>query len=315
MGSSSALEGLQRKQSLIQDRVRLVGLGKSTGVYLHSRPGLSKTYLVETTLKRTGVPYVYTNGHITPRALFDTIEGHPTEVLVLDDVSQIFKQPEAKQILLAALGHRPTEAKPRTVDYKRAGKSVSVEFTGGIIAISNQPLAGHGDGVLAALSDRVSVLHYDPSDEEVAAQIYDLARNGLLGLTPAECAEVAEFLLEACRNAGVRHSIRMYLDKALPDFCSWKAGLTSLHWKDLVRSGVQEAVIAPKEALRSMPLKERMKVEQMIVRDICDTFPDRKNRLQAWHDRTGKGQATFYRRQRYWDFSKGMPGQSFLPEG
>ena len=47
----SSIDNLHRKQSLIRDRIRGVVHQQANGVYLHGRAGVSKTYLVRTTLK------------------------------------------------------------------------------------------------------------------------------------------------------------------------------------------------------------------------------------------------------------------------
>jgi len=296
MATLSPLGGLRNKQSLIRDRIRAVVRGHANGIYLHGRPGLSKTYLVRTTLEKLGTRYEYSNGHVTPLGLFELIEKNPNSVIVLDDVSSIFAQPLALQILLAALGSPHDGSKARTVRYTRANGDRVVQFRGSIIAISNLQLAGHVNHVLDALRDRVHVLSYEPSDEEIEASIHEIAGTSPRGVAPKDAVCVAEFLLDACRECGIRPSIRLYVDKALTDFQLWKAGDSESHWTDLVRSSVQQLVIAQEKPLRDISRKEQIDSEQRLVQALCEQYPLASLRVEAWKTRTGKSQAAFYRR-------------------
>jgi hypothetical protein len=294
----SPLKELRNKQSLIRDRVRAVACGEANGIYLHGRPGLSKTYLIRTTLDQRGTRYEYSNGHLTPLGLFELIEKNPNSVIVLDDVSSIFTQPMALQILLATLGTPHDGSRTRTVRYKRANDDRVVYFSGSIIAISNLQLAGHTNNVLDALRDRVHVLSFEPTDEEVEAAIQELAGTSPRDVSARDAVQVASFLLDTCRESGVRPSIRLFMDKALADFRLWKKGNTESHWNDLVRSSVRQMVIAQEEPLRDITRKEKVDAERRLVKAICTEFPCRKLRVDAWVARTGKSQAAFYRRYR-----------------
>jgi len=293
---SSALTTLHRQQSLIKDRIRAVVHREANGVYLHGRPGSSKTYLVRMTLESLGQRYAYSNGHLTPVGLFDLIEENPQSVIVLDDVSAIFEQPKALQILLAALGTPHDGSRTRTVRYKTATVDKVAHFEGSIIAISNLQLAGHANAVLEALQDRVHVMAFEPSDEEVEAAIYEIAGTSPRGVDAHGAVEVASFLLEQCRGMGLRPSVRLFVDKALPDYRLWKAGNTESDWHDLVRSSVRQMVIPQQRGLRDLTRKDQIASERNIVRDICATFSSRKDRLKAWRAKTRKGQSAFYRR-------------------
>lgn len=322
MESLSPLKELRNKQSLIRDRVRAIACGEANGIYLHGRPGLSKTYLIRTTLDNLGTRYEYSNGHVTPLGLFELIEKSPNSVIVLDDVSSIFTQPMALQILLAALGTRHDGDRTRTVRYKRANEDRVVYFSGSIIAISNLQLAGHTNQVLDALRDRVHVMSYEPTDEEIEASIHEIAGSSPRGVPAHDAVEVASFLLDACRESGVRPSIRLYVDKALPDFRLWKKGNTESHWNDLVRSSVRQMVIAQEQPLRDISRKEQIDSERRLVQAICSQFPCRKLRVDTWVARTGKSQAAFYRRYRelrnegqlsIWGQGAALPMASYAP--
>src|SRR5947209_7177931 len=111
-------EDLHQLQAVVRDRVRGVAYGHSTGFYLAGRPGSGKTHVVRRTLEGTDKPYVYHDGHLTPLGLFELLCQQRDRVVVLDDVSSIFSQPVALQILLAALGRQPGAAGGRVVSYR-----------------------------------------------------------------------------------------------------------------------------------------------------------------------------------------------------
>jgi hypothetical protein len=292
----SPLENLHRQQSLIKDRIRAVVHREANGVYLHGRPGSSKTFLVRTTLESLGQRYAYSNGHLTPVGLFDLIEENPQSVIVLDDVSAIFEQPKALQILLAALGTTHDGSRTRPIRYKTATSDKVAFFEGSIIAISNLQLAGHANAVLEALQDRVHVMAFEPTDEEVEAAIYEIAGSAPRDVAAYEAVEVASFLLEQCRTMELRPSIRLFMDKALPDYRLWKTGNTESDWHDLVRSSVRQAVIPQQRGLRNLTRKDQIASERNIVREICTAYCSREDRLKAWRSQTGKEKSAFYRR-------------------
>ncbi len=290
-----ALEKLYSKQALIRDRIRAVISGQHNGLYLFGRPGTSKTYLVRTLLEQLGQRYAYSNGHITPIGLFDLIDENPQSVIVLDDVSTIFEKPLALQFFLAALGNPHDESRVRPVRYKTALGDRVTYFEGSIIAISNLALNGHNSNVIQALQDRIHVLEYEPSDAEIEAQIYHIAGNGPRDVNAADAVTVANFLLARCRESGVRPSLRLFLDKALPDFRLWNDKNSELHWHDLVVSGIRQLAVAPDHELRDMTRKDRTAAEQNLVAHLCEVYCTREMQLAEWERQTGKSAASFYR--------------------
>lgn len=294
--TADALTSLHNKHSSIRDRIRGVALGRAKGFYLYGPPGTSKTFLVRTTLDGLGPEPVYANGHITARGLFDLIAKHPDSVIVIDDVNAIFKDKVALSILLAALGRQSGTSRASTVRYQRAGEDRVVEFRGGIIAISNEPLGRHDNHVVRALGDRVHVMQYAPTEEEIEAQILEIAATVPLGVSVADATTVAQFLLADCRHAGVRLSVRLFVDKAIPDFLQWQAEESESHWHDLVHAGVLESVIVPQEELRDMSRQDQIAGERRIAAHIHATICCRDERAFAWYQYTGKSESSLYRR-------------------
>jgi len=297
----NALEELNRRLAVVRDRVRGVALGHATGFYLFGRPGTSKTYTVKRTLEAEQIKYHYHDGHLTPMGLFELLDEQCDRVILLDDVSSIFKQPIALQLLLAALGNQPDHSGERIIRYRRQGQVDTVHFTGGIIAISNLQL--HAHPLLEALKSRVHYLHYDPSDEQIAALMWQVASKGWTcgshTMEPDECLEVAEFLIGESERLDARLDMRLLVDKGFPDYVQWRSGDTEAHWRDLVVTTLEQRLVDLKHTgtlrLSRTELKEQ---EHQIIREIVDEFTTRDERVAAWSERTGKSERALYRRLR-----------------
>lgn len=294
------LDELNERLALVRDRVRGVSMQGQAGFYLYGRAGTSKTYTVRTTLDQLGVPYLYQNGHITPIGLFETLEENPNGIIVLDDVGEIFKQPTAKGILLAALGSQPNGI--REVKYKRKGITVKVQFTGGIIAISNLEL--HGDELIAAIKSRVQTLNYNPTDDQITALMRSICANGHRWegrrMTSKECEKVCDHLLERCKELEARPDVRMLVDKAFKDYVLWKTGESESHWKDLINSALEDQLIQLQYPIDfHVPTKREEEADELnTLEEVCKEFSTIEDRLEAFMDRTGKSKRTYHRRMR-----------------
>ncbi len=295
MATNHHYEELMKQIMIVKDRVRGVVHGHNSGLYLHGRPGTSKTFTVRSTLETLGAGYVFSNGHLTPIGLYDLIAENRDRVIVLDDLSQIFNEPIALQLLLAALGNPHDGSNVRTVKYKTAKGAKEVPFAGGVIGISNLPLDGHHHEVLAALRDRAYVINYEPSDEHIIALIHKLSEKDVNGVPPKKAQTVATFLIAECKARGIHPSVRLYVDKAIPDFKLCEAGQSETHWKDLIVSNLEQQLIELKHPTNDLSRAEQTEAERRVVLDILKTATTKAERLQAWHGRTGKSQPTFYR--------------------
>lgn len=308
MDSSNSLKELMQQIKVVKDRVRGVVHGQSNGVYLHGRPGTSKTHMVCSTLDTLAASYTYSNGHLTPIGLFDLISENRDRIIVLDDVSAIFNQPIALQLLLATLGNPHTESKSRTVRYKTAKETRLVPFTGGIISISNLPLDGHHHEVLAAIKNRAFVINYEPTDEQIIALITKLAEEGVGGVPPSKAKMVATHLLDECKARGVRPSVRLFVDKAVKDYKLFEAGQCETHWRDLIVSNLEQQLVELKHPTTDLSRAEQVEAERRIALDIYLSFGTRAERVEQWQARSGKSQAAFYRRITELKDSGRLPG-------
>jgi hypothetical protein len=296
MDAPDLYDELMRKTKVVKDRIRGVFHGLHNGMYLHGRPGTSKTFIVRTTLDTLAANYAYSNGHLTPIGFFELLAENRDRVLVLDDVTSLFSQPIALQLLLAALGNPHDGTKARYVRYKTAKGDIAVPFTGGVIGISNLPLEGHHPEVLSALRDRIHVINFEPSDEHVIALIHKIASDGVEDIPPEKCRMVAVFLLQECKLREIRPSVRLYVDKALKDYALYEAGKTETHWRDLVVSTLEQQLVELQHPQRDLSRAEQIEAERRIALDIHLSFETREERIDQWEVRTGKSQASFYRR-------------------
>jgi hypothetical protein len=281
------IQSFEGKLQLIRDRVSSVVHKYHTGAYLVGRPGTSKTYTVREQLEMLDAPWAYQNARMTPMGLFSFIADHPEHVIVLDDISTLFKNDQAVQVLLAALDGEPAEA--RVVTYKSADVEQKVLFTGAVIAISNVPL--RSDPLARALGSRIVTVEHEPTDDEIAEYIRLLARRGFAGLSFEETFEVSEFLISETRESKVRLDLRHY-NKAMQDFRQHKEGRARTSWKDLVRTSLVKLATEP---VVPMSKKEEIELQRQKVRDALQKFPgDTQAQIQA----TGLKSATFYVRRK-----------------
>lgn len=294
--SDDHYEELMDQLKVVQDRVRACVYKKATGLYLHGRPGTSKTHTVRSLLDRLAVGYGYSNGHLTPIGLFDLLDENRDRIIVLDDVSAIFNQPIALQLLLAALGNGHDPSGVRVVRYKTAKEDRTVQFSGAIVALSNLALSGHHETILPALRDRIQVIHYDPSDEQIVALCRHIADGGMHGLTPKACRTVLAYLLGRLEGEELRPSVRLFVDKALRDFELHEAGCTETHWHDLINSTIRQELMQLTQPTTDLSRAERISAERRMALEIYRAFEDTDSRIKAWSERTGSAKSSFYRR-------------------
>ncbi len=292
------LADLIRRQAVVRDHVRGVAHGYKTGLYLWGRPGTAKTHTVRTVLEReVREIYVYQRGHLTPLGLFELIAEHPDETIVLDDLASVLRSDVALQVLLSAL-EGPAGASRRVV-YRRQGREERATFRAGIVCISNREL--HDDELLAAFKSRVHALNYDPSDAQLGALMLALAESGWPTarptVTPQEAVAVARFLIGEMLRLGCRFDLRLFVNKALPDFQQVKDGEAESDWRDLVTAAVEEHLVEVRHSGdRPASRAERLEEDRAILREILREHETREGRLNAWTERTGKSERAFYRR-------------------
>lgn len=299
---TSLLLELNRRQGIFRDYVRAVAHQYATGLYLFGRPGTAKTHTVKAVMeKEIAEPYVYQRGHLTPMGLFDLIGERRDDVIVLDDLTAVLDSDVALQILLSALEHPAPgdRTRSRVVKYRRQGREERVSFRGGIICISNREL--HDDELLCAFKSRVHTLNYDPSDAQLGALMLSLAElgwphTGRPEIAPEEARSVVHYLIGEMLRLGCRFDLRLFVNKALPDYQQWKDDETESDWRDLVTASIEEHLVAIRHADERPSRAERKQDEHSLVREILREHDTRDARVRVWIERTGKSERAFYRR-------------------
>jgi alkylated DNA repair dioxygenase AlkB len=312
-GLPAARESLNRRLSLVRDLVQGVSRGYYPGLYLYGPPGTGKTYTVLKTLAAGGRLVRYHKGHITAIGLVELLEEYSNGVVVLDDVAEIFNSPVGLQIFLAALGRSPEDAKlpgqpnGRIVTYKRRGVEQRIVFTGGLVAISNLEL--HDTGLLGAIKSRSDCVQYDPTDQELAALMLDIADQGYEmnrpapesgvptkdTLSPEECREVAHFVIEQSLNRGCHLDLRVLVDKSFPKRLQHANGDSDNNWRDLVLLSLEERLAQPQHS-PAVPAPPRGR-EAEVMRQLLRSGLGHAEQLARWKEITGRSPRAFYRWQ------------------
>jgi hypothetical protein len=207
----------------------------------------------------------------------------------------------ALQILLSALEHPAPgdRTRSRVVKYKRQGREERVSFRGGIICISNREL--HDDELLGAFKSRVHTLNYDPSDAQLGALMLGIAElgwpnTGRPEINAEEARTVAHFLIGEMLRLGCRFDLRLFVNKALPDYQQWKDDEAESDWRDLVTASIEEHLVSVRHADERPSRAERKQDEHTLLREILEEHESREERVRIWIERTGKSERAFYRR-------------------
>ena len=107
---------------------------------------------------------------------------------------------------------------------------------------------------------------------------------------------MAIFLLQEYKLREIRPSVRLFVDKAIKDYALYEAGKTETHWRDLVVSTLEHQLVELQHPQRDLSRTEQVEAERRIALDIHLSFETRQERIEQWEVRTGKSQASFYRR-------------------
>ena len=228
------LLALKRQADMVRARVRGAAMGYSNGLLLYGPPGVGKSFLVEQTLRDNGSTWAEAPKGLTPQGLLEFFKDHGSEIMLFDDVAELFRNERGRKYMMAACGTRPDHTQVRHVSYSREGSQVDIPVSGCCIILTND------DSCPKAFASRVPVLEYSPSQEQIAALMRRIVREGITRgkwhLTADECRMVTEYLISEAEKEGVPLDLRDLMEKSLPDYAMWKAGLSKVLWKDMVRA-------------------------------------------------------------------------------
>lgn len=299
LGDRQHLRRLKEKLQVVKDRVAGVVTGRHTGFFLGGRGGICKSFTIEEELRRREVAYKLTNSRITGRGLVDLLADYPNSIHLIEDVENITYDRQAVGVLRSALwGNRCGREGQieRLVTWKAYGTSIEFIFTGGLIMTCNRPLEDLPE--LATLKTRISWMHLRVTDEEIAALMRSVAKDGFPKgnnlLDPEACLEVAEFVIDESSKIN-RHLDMRLLVNAFEDRLQVEDFEAGCQWKDLVASRICErpSLTGPIESVGTRAKKKAKQLE--VAREIVGM--ETQARLRAWKEKTGgTSQATLYRR-------------------
>jgi hypothetical protein len=255
-------------------------------------------------LQRLGADFKLFNSRMSGRGLFDALGEYPNAVHVLEDMERLTKDADAQGIIRSACwGQKSDDGKQkRTVTWATARGVESIVFQGGLIMLSNRPLDDLPE--LKAIKTRISHLHLEVSDAEIAAQMRRLAkqgyRHGEQEMTPDECETICDFVVLESQSKLCHLDMRL-LDNAFRDYLQWREGHSATHWQTLVATRLdgrrEEAVASPKDRQQDDDLRA--------LEAVLAQFPSVLAAQVQWCRIRGKSRASFFRYKRALEEQKG----------
>jgi hypothetical protein len=294
---SEALESLDRKLRVIDDWVTSVVRGYQTGPYLCGAGGLGKSYGVFRQLTDLEADFRTFNSRMTTLGLFRALEKAPDCVHVLEDMERITNDRDAQGVLRSALWSQGD--RERVITWTTGDGEKRFTFRGGLIMLANRSLADLPE--LRALASRIVVHKLEVSDSEMAAHMRRIAGRDWsryhLKLESEKSLEVCEHVIAECKRANCPLDLRL-LDNGCTDFLLWESGNSSLHWKDLVTTRIEQAAVHFRHEVSMLSREERKAHERDLVRQILKETADPKQRERLWEEQTGKRKSALYTRKR-----------------
>ena len=284
------LAGIKDRARIARTRVRSVAFGYTHAFFFHGPAGHGKSHIVTSELDDAlgkGKWKQY-KGDISSRGLINKLEEYPASIHLLEDMERTFKEEKMQGFLRAALAS--PKGDPRQITDTKHRRNVDFVFSGGIIILSNDPI-DHHHGRLGAIASRTHPMLWRLSDPELAAMMRVIALKGCTGLTPQECMEVAELVIEEMesRRRDTKVDLRTFCEGALPDYLQWKQGKSVTHWTDVVRARIQGEPIAERR-------EDRLARHREIASRIWSEGKTGDEEIRIWKEQTGLGKTAFYDR-------------------
>lgn len=286
--------GLTKREQVLEVQIQGVVEGYVNACFVFGPAGLGKTHLITSRLDALlGKSWQHHTAYSTPKALMLAIAERPDSIHVFEDCEKLYKTDVASSILRAACGS--PRQKQRWVTYETAHEALRVNFTGGIIVVSNDNLA-RTKGPLAAVASRFRPIKWDLTIEERIARIISLADlgwcRGEWTLTPVQCRVVARFLVEEMTQGQVDYAVdlRTFVEHALPAYAQHAKGTTSVDWRDVVRSKLRGEV-----SNQENRQQRGSRLETIALGLSLDKKLSSAERTAEWRKQTGLAQAIYYR--------------------
>lgn len=290
------LASYEAKLQLVRDYTKGVALGFSNGFFLYGSGGIAKSYTVLAELQRLSVDFKLFNSRMSGRGLFEALAEYPKSVHLLEDMERVVKDKDAQGIIRSACwAQRGDDGQQRrTLTWATARGVESIVFQGGIIMLSNRALDDLPE--LRAIRTRISHLHLEVSDAEIAAQMRRLAKGGYKHgdqeMTADEAETVCDFVILESQSKLCHLDMRLW-DTSCRDYLQWRQGHSKCHWQVLVATrldGRKDDVTMPKDRQQDEDLRT--------LAAVLAQFPTTIAAQVEWCRLRGKSRASFFRCKR-----------------
>jgi hypothetical protein len=183
----------------------------------------------------------------------------------------------------------------RTITWATAKGVEQIVFQGGIIMLSNRPLDDLPE--LRAIKTRISHLHLEVTDAEIAAQMRRLAKAGYQHdgkeMTGDEAETVCDFVILESQSKLCHLDMRL-LDNAFRDYLQWREGHSTCHWQTLVATRLDgrkdDLAIAPRDRQQD----EDLRFLELTLAQCPTTLAAQVE----WCRQRGKSRSSFFRYKR-----------------
>jgi hypothetical protein len=255
---------------------------------------------VTETLRKIGANARPTNSRLTAKGLFELLERDPDQVHVIEDCETLLDDTKAAGILRSALWatnpRRKIRRVERLVTWTIGGARRSCVLVGGIILVANRPLREE-DATQRAIKSRIAHDLFSPTNDELRAKMREVAERGYrlrdedLGLTPAACREVVEYVVEKCDDVGRPYDLR-YLENCFRDRLQFEVGHSSQHWTILVESRIKQSIA---NGTTRQTRDDANAAKKVIAARIAMSPLSLVEKVAEWSRLTGLSQAAYYR--------------------
>jgi hypothetical protein len=134
------LDALGKREAVLTAQIQSVVQGYTNACFVYGPGGLGKTHLIVTALEAmTGKGFRHHTAYSTPKALMLALVDAPDTIHLFEDCEKMYKTDVSSSILRAACGS--PKQRDRWVTYETAHEILRVNFTGGMVIVSNENLA------------------------------------------------------------------------------------------------------------------------------------------------------------------------------
>lgn len=267
---SKTTDKLDKAYEIIQGLTKaLVKSKKIHGMILQSPTGLGKTYNCMKTLTKEGLniddDFVVLRGYTTPLEMYQFLYNNKDKIILMDDITTVFKSERALGILLSALYH---PSNTRIVNYLSSSYALDVpeqfEFTGKIIwCVNNLPKN------IDNIKSRCIYYKFNFKYKQLMELMGEIAK---IKNIPSDIVKYIKKITDESYRLDLRLPEKIYeLKKHLPN--SWKE-----------------------------KTKKLLKIEQdellKTVKECLDNHETVKNAVKEFNKKTGYSRSTFFRKKR-----------------